>query len=105
MGRVTPPPRFALTLPGLTGSFPPMSEDLKTRLRNDRIVVRKARNRLGTMVLTTLLSEQRRLQAKTGPAGRRGSVASAPPDGDATPHIPQVQKRCPSREADPQSGE
>jgi uncharacterized protein YqeY len=34
-----------------------MSEDLKTRLRNDRIVVRKARNRLGTMVLTTLLSE------------------------------------------------
>ena len=65
MGRVTPP-RFALTLPGLTGSFPPMSEDLKTRLRSDRIVVRKARNRLGTMVLTTLLSEVRNLEIEVG---------------------------------------
>ena len=43
-----------------------MSEDLKTRLRNDRIVVRKARNRLGTMVLTTLLSEVRNLEIEVG---------------------------------------
>ena len=43
-----------------------MSEDLKTRLRSDRIVVRKARNRLGTMVLTTLLSEVRNLEIEVG---------------------------------------
>ena len=43
-----------------------MSEDLKTRLRNDRIVVRKARNRLGTMFLTTLLSEVRNLEIEVG---------------------------------------
>jgi uncharacterized protein YqeY len=43
-----------------------MSEDLKTRLRNDRIVVRKARNRLGTMVLTTLLSEVLNLEIEVG---------------------------------------
>ncbi len=60
------PPRFALTLPGLTGSFPRMSEDLKSRLRSDLIVVRKARNRLGTMVLSTLLSEVRNREIEVG---------------------------------------
>ena len=44
------------------GSFPPMSEDLKSRLRSDLVVVRKARNRLGTVVLTTLLSEVRNIE-------------------------------------------
>ena len=57
---------FALTLPGLTGSFHPMSEDLKTRLREDLVVVRKARNRLSTVVLTTLLSEVRNREIEVG---------------------------------------
>lgn len=57
---------FALTLPGLAGSFPPMSEDLKTRLRNDLVVARKARNRLSTVVLTTLLSEVRNREIEIG---------------------------------------
>ncbi len=56
----------ALTLPGPTGSFPPMPEDLKTRLRNDLIVARKARNKLGTVVLTTLLSEVRNREIEVG---------------------------------------
>jgi uncharacterized protein YqeY len=57
MGRQIRP--IALTLPRLTGSFSPMSEHLKTRLRSDLIVARKARNKMGTVVLTTLLSEVR----------------------------------------------
>ena len=56
----------ALTLSGLAGSFSPMSEDLKTRLRNDLVLVRKARNRLGTVVLTTLLSEVRNREIEVG---------------------------------------
>jgi uncharacterized protein YqeY len=48
------------------GSFPPMSEDLKSRLRSDLVVVRKARNRLGTVVLTTLLSEVRNREIEVG---------------------------------------
>ena len=47
-------------------SFPAMSEDLKARLRDDLIVVRKARNRLGTVVLTTLLSEVRNREIEVG---------------------------------------
>ncbi len=43
-----------------------MSDDLKTRLRNDLIVVRKSRNRLGTVVLTTLLSEVRNREIEVG---------------------------------------
>ncbi len=43
-----------------------MSDDLKTRLRNDLVVVRKARNRLGTIVLTTLLSEVRNREIEVG---------------------------------------
>ncbi len=43
-----------------------MSEDLKTRLRNDLVVVRKTRNRLGTVVLTTLLSEVRNREIEVG---------------------------------------
>jgi len=43
-----------------------MSEDLKTRLRDDLVVVRKARNRLGTVVLTTLLSEVRNGEIELG---------------------------------------
>ena len=43
-----------------------MSEDLKSRLRSDLIVVRKARNRLGTMVLSTLLSEVRNREIEVG---------------------------------------
>ena len=57
---------FALTLRGLTDSFHPMSEDLKTRLRGDLVVVRKARNRLGTVVFTTLLSEVRNREIEVG---------------------------------------
>ena len=57
---------IALTLSGPTGSFPPMSEDLKTRLRSDLIVARKARNRMGTVVLTTLLSEVRNREIEVG---------------------------------------
>ena len=48
------------------GSFPAMSEDLKARLRDDLVVVRKARNRLGTVVLTTLLSEVRNREIEVG---------------------------------------
>ena len=47
-------------------SFPAMSGDLKTRLRDDLVVVRKARNRLGTVVLTTLLSEVRNREIEVG---------------------------------------
>ncbi len=47
-------------------SFSAMSEDLKTRLRDDLVVVRKARNRLGTVVLTTLLSEVRNGEIELG---------------------------------------
>ncbi len=47
-------------------SFPPMSEDLKSKLRNDLVAVRKARNRLGTVVLTTLLSEVRNREIEVG---------------------------------------
>ena len=47
-------------------SFPPMSEDLKLRLRNDLVVVRKARNRVGIVVLTTLLSEVRNREIEIG---------------------------------------
>ena len=36
-----------------------MSENLKARLRNDLVVARKARDRLGTVLLTSLLSEVR----------------------------------------------
>jgi uncharacterized protein YqeY len=43
-----------------------MAEDLKTRLRDDLVVVRKARNRLGTVVLTTLLSEVRNREIELG---------------------------------------
>ncbi len=43
-----------------------MSEDLKTRLRSDLVVVRKARNRLGIVVLTTLLSEVRNREIEVG---------------------------------------
>lgn len=50
---------IALTLPGPTGSFPSMSENLKAKLRTDLVVARKARNRSGTVLLTTLLSEVR----------------------------------------------
>lgn len=57
---------IALTLPGPTGSFPPMSENLKARLRKDLVVVRKARDRLGTVVLTTLLSEVRNREIEIG---------------------------------------
>jgi|TARA_B100000809_G_C14958248_1_gene466393 uncharacterized protein YqeY len=45
-----------------------MSEDLKTRLRNDLIVARKARNKMGTVVLTTLLSEVRNREIEVGGA-------------------------------------
>lgn len=48
------------------GSFSTMSEDLKTRLRNDLVVVRKARNRLSTVVLTTLLSDVRNREIEVG---------------------------------------
>ena len=48
------------------GSFSAMSEDLKARLRDDLVVVRKARNRLGTVVLTTLLSEVRNREIEVG---------------------------------------
>ena len=47
-------------------SFPAMSEDLKSKLRNDLVAVRKARNRLGTVVLTTLLSEVRNREIEVG---------------------------------------
>ena len=50
------------------GSFPAMSENLKARLRDDLVVVRKARNRLGTVVLTTLLSEVRNREIEVGEA-------------------------------------
>jgi len=43
-----------------------MSEDLKARLRNDLIVACKGRNRLNTMVLTTLLSEVRNREIEVG---------------------------------------
>ena len=43
-----------------------MAEDLKARLRSDLVVVRKARNRLGTVVLTTLLSEVRNREIEVG---------------------------------------
>lgn len=56
----------ALTLLGPTGSFPSMSENLKARLRNDLIAARKARNRLGTVLLTTLLSEVRNREIEIG---------------------------------------
>ena len=36
-----------------------MSKDLKSRLRNDLVIARKARDRRRTVVLTTLLSEVR----------------------------------------------
>ena len=44
----------------------PMSEDLKTRLRSDLALARKARNRLGTVVLTTLLSDLRNREIEIG---------------------------------------
>ena len=47
-------------------SFPAMSEDLKSKLRNDLVAVRKARNRLGTVVLTTVLSEVRNREIEVG---------------------------------------
>ncbi len=60
----------AVAAPWLDGtfldSFPAMSGDLKTRLRDDLVVVRKARNRLGTVVLTTLLSEVRNREIEVG---------------------------------------
>ena len=43
-----------------------MAEDLKTRLRSDLVVARKARNRLGTVVLTTLLSDVRNREIEVG---------------------------------------
>ena len=43
-----------------------MPEDLKARLRNDLIVARKARNKLDTVVLTTLLSEVRNREIEVG---------------------------------------
>ena len=43
-----------------------MSEDLKSKLRNDLVAVRKARSRLGTVVLTTLLSEVRNREIEVG---------------------------------------
>ena len=43
-----------------------MSEDLKTRLRNDLVEARKARNRLVTVVLTTLLSEVHNREIEVG---------------------------------------
>ncbi len=43
-----------------------MSEDLKARLRNDLIVARRARNKLNTVVLTTLLSEVRNREIEVG---------------------------------------
>ena len=43
-----------------------MSDYLKTRLRDDLIVARKARNRMGTVVLTTLLSEVRNREIEVG---------------------------------------
>ena len=43
-----------------------MSEDLKTRLRSDLALARKARNRLGTVVLTTLLSDLRNREIEIG---------------------------------------
>jgi len=45
--------------PGSSGSFSPMSKDLKQQIQSDVIVARKARDRLRTVVLTTLLSEVR----------------------------------------------
>ena len=47
-------------------SFSAMAEDLKARLRSDLVVVRKARNRLGTVVLTSLLSEVRNREIEVG---------------------------------------
>ncbi|HIF07610.1 MAG TPA: GatB/YqeY domain-containing protein, partial [Gemmatimonadetes bacterium] len=43
-----------------------MSENLKTRLRNDLIVARKARNKMATVVLTSLLSEVRYREIEIG---------------------------------------
>lgn len=60
----------AVAAPWLDGtfldSFSAMAEDLKARLRSDLVVVRKARNRLGTVVLTTLLSEVRNREIEVG---------------------------------------
>ena len=49
----------ALTPFGGSGSFSPMSTDLKQDVQSDLIEARKARDRLRTVVLTTLLSEVR----------------------------------------------
>lgn len=44
---------------GASGSFSPMPTDLKQQVRSDLIEARKARDRLQTVVLSTLLSEVR----------------------------------------------
>ena len=43
-----------------------MSKDLKSRLRNDLVTARKARDRRRTVVLTTLLSEVRNREIAVG---------------------------------------
>jgi uncharacterized protein YqeY len=48
-----------LTLHDPSDSFSPMSTDLKQQIQTNLITARKARNRLETVVLTTLLSEIR----------------------------------------------
>ena len=49
----------ALTLSGPSDSFSRMSSDLKQQIQSDLIEARKGRDRLRTVVLTTLLSEIR----------------------------------------------
>lgn len=44
---------------GASGSFSPMPTDLKQQVQSDLIEARKARDRLQTVVLSTLLSEVR----------------------------------------------
>ncbi len=48
-----------MTLHDPSDSFSPMSTDLKQQIQTNLITARKARNRLETVVLTTLLSEIR----------------------------------------------
>jgi len=55
-----------LTLTLGSDSFIRMSEDLKSRLRSDLVIARKARDRGRTVVLTTLLSDVRNREIAVG---------------------------------------
>ena len=74
-------PEIALTLLPGSDSFTRMSTHLKSRLRSDLVTARKARDRLRTVVMTTLLSDVRNREIALGDdlddEGIQGVVAQA----------------------------